>query len=64
MLSLTRKRKIIEPDKQTAAAALLALSEDGNGTLYCEPHTGHHCSTALSMADTDSLEARCIDVEK
>ena len=55
-LSLTKKRKITEADKQTAAPALLALSEDGNGTLYCEPHTGRHCSTALSMTDIDEEE--------
>ena len=63
-LSLTKKRKDAEVDKQSAAAALLALSEDGNGTLFCEPHTGRSCSTLLSMTDIDSLEARCMDLEK
>jgi len=57
-------RKDAEVDKQSAAAALLALSEDGNGTLFCEPHTGRSCSTVLSMTDIDSLEARCMDLEK
>ena len=32
-LSLAKTRKNAEVDKQTAVAALLALSEDGNGTL-------------------------------
>ena len=32
-LSLAKTRKNAEVDKQTAAVALLALSEDGNGTL-------------------------------
>ena len=32
-LSLDKTRKNAEVDKQTAAAALLELSEDGNGTL-------------------------------
>ena len=63
-LSLTKKRKDVEVDKQSAAAALLALSEDGNGMLFCEPHTGRSCSTVLSMTDIDSLEARCMDLEK
>ena len=63
-LSLTKKRKDTEVDKQSAAAVLLALSEDGNGTLFCEPHTGLSCSTVLSMTDIDSLEARCMDFEK
>lgn len=62
--SLAKKRKNAEVDKQTAAPALLALLEDGNGTLSCEPHTGCYCSTVLSMADIDLLEARCIDLEK
>ena len=61
---MTKKRKDAEVDKQSAAAALLALSEDGNGTLFCEPHTGRSCSTVLSMTDIDSLEARCMDLEK
>ena len=63
-VSLTKKRKISESDKQTAVATLLALLEDGNGMLYCEPYAGRHCSTALSMTDIDSLEARCMDSEK
>ena len=49
-LSLTKKRKISESDKQTAAVTLLALPEDGNGTLYCETHL-------------DAI-AWCMDLEK
>ena len=42
----------------------LALSEDGNGTLFCEPGTGHYFSATLSMTDIDLLEAHCVNVEK
>ena len=63
-LFLAKRRKYAEVDKQTAAAALLALLEDGNGTLFSEPCTGRYCSNVLSMPDIDSLEARCMDLEK
>ena len=63
-LSLDKMRKNAKIDKQTAAAALLALSKDGNGTLFSEPCTGRYCSNVLSMPDIDSLEARCMDLEK
>ena len=63
-LSLAKMRKNAEVDKQTVAAALLALSEDGNGTLFSEPCMGRYCSNVLSMPDVDSLEARCMDLEK
>ena len=63
-LSLVKMRKNAEVDKQTAAAALLALSEDGNGTLFSEPCTGRYCSNVLSMPDVVLLEARCMDLEK
>ena len=63
-LFLAKTRKNAEVDKQTAASALLALSEDDNGTLFSEPCTGRYCSNVLSMTDIDSLEARCKDLEK
>ena len=63
-LSLAKMKKKAEVDKQTAAAVLLALSEDGNGTLFSDPCMGRECSNVLSMPDVDSLEARCMDLEK
>ena len=47
-------RKNADVDKQTAAAALLALSENGNGTLFSEPRLRRYCSNVLSMPDVDS----------
>ena len=40
----------------SAAKSLLELSEDGNGTQFCEPHTGTFTLTAMSMNDIDVLE--------
>ena len=59
-LSATKKRKDAESDKRAGADALLILSEEGNGMLYCEPHTGRHCSTQLTMAEIDEMEALCM----
>ena len=63
-LSLAKTRKNAEVDKQTAAAALLASSKDGNGTLFSEPCMGRYCSNVLSMPNVDLLEARCMYLEK
>ena len=51
-----KKRRVENCDRLAAASSLLALSEDGNGSAYCEPHTGLHTLTALTMADIDKLE--------
>ena len=51
-----KKRRLENCDRLTAATSLLALSEDGNGNVYCEPHTGLHTLTALTMADIDKRE--------
>ena len=40
----------------SAAQSLLELSEDGNGSQFCEPHTGTFTSTDMSMNDIDVLE--------
>ena len=29
---------------------LFAMSKESNGTQYCEPHAGVHCSTGLMTA--------------
>ena len=45
------KRKRDEDSNRWAATdGLLALCQESNGTQYCEPHTGVHCSTDLMMA--------------
>ena len=32
-----KKRRVENCDRLAAASSLLALSEDGNGSAYCEP---------------------------
>ena len=51
-----KKRRVENCDRLVAASSLLALSGDGNGSAYCESHTGLHTLTALTMADIDKLE--------
>ena len=34
-----KKRRVENCDRLAAASSLFALSEDGNGSAYCEPHT-------------------------
>ena len=51
-----KKRRVENCDRLAAASSLLALSEDGNGSVYCEPHTGLCTSTTLTMADIEKLE--------
>ena len=46
-----KKRRIQNCDRLAAASSLLALSEDGNGSVYCERHSGLFTSTTLTMAD-------------
>ena len=36
----TKKRRVDNHHRMSAAQALLDLSEDGNGSQFCEPHTG------------------------
>ena len=58
------KRKDEDNDRRAAADCLLALSEEGNGTNYCEPHTGVYCSTELTMAGVKEVETRCAELEQ
>ena len=48
-LASTKKRRVDISDRMSAAQSLLELSEDGNGSQFCEPHTGTFTSTAMSM---------------
>ena len=50
------KRRVENCDRAAAAGLLLALSEEGNGTVYCESHTGQYSSTNLTLADLEKLE--------
>ena len=52
----TKKRRVEAGERLCAAQSLLDLSNMGNGTEYCEPHTGLHTMTTLSMADIKQLE--------
>ena len=38
------------------AQSLLELSEVGNGSEFCEPHSASFTSTSLSMSDIEDLE--------
>ena len=49
-----KKRRVENCDRLAAAGSLIALSEDGNGSVYCEPHTGLCTSTTLTMADIEN----------
>ena len=51
-----KRRRVENNDRMSVASSLLSLSEDGNDTRYCEPHTGLFSQTQLSMADIDELE--------
>ena len=35
-----KTRRIENNDRMSAASSLLSLSEEGNATRHCEPHTG------------------------
>ena len=52
----TKKRRVDNHHRMSAAQALLDLSEDGNGSQFCEPHTGTSTSTCMSMRDIEDLE--------
>ena len=59
MLEQHKPKKRYYCDRLNAATPLLDLSDIGNGTVYCEPHTGLYTMTYLSMADVDKLEKEC-----
>ena len=50
-------RGILLSHHSEAARSLLTLSEIGNGTTYCEPHSGIFTMTALTMKDLSEFEA-------
>ena len=41
--------------RQLATQSLLELSNVGNGTTYCESHSGTHTMTDLTMSDIAEL---------
>ena len=56
-VSQAKRRRTELGDKQETARSLLTLSEIGNGTTYCEPHSGIFTMTALTMKGLNELEA-------
>ena len=58
------KTKYKDNDRRAAADCLFASLEEGNGTHYCEPHTGVYCSTGLTLADVKEVETRCAELEQ
>ena len=60
-LTQVKKKRAEISDRQNAATSLLDHSDFGNGTAYCEPHTGLYTMTPLSMADIDKLEKSAIN---
>jgi len=59
----TKKRRVDNHHRMSAAQALLDLSEDGNGSQFCEPHTGTSTSTCMSMRDIEDLECSILKLE-
>ena len=47
------KKRIDNNERMSAARSLI---EDGNGSNYCEPHTGTSIVTSISMCDIEDLE--------
>ena len=60
-----KKRRVENCDRLAAASSLLALSEDGNSSAYCEPHTGQtECEwlkdeNSRLTKETDVLKIDC-----
>ena len=52
----SKKRRVENSERLAAATSLLALSEDGNGCVYCELRTGLQSMTDLTMTDIEKLE--------
>lgn len=59
-----KKRRADVQEKIDAAESLLKLSEVGNGTNYCEPHTGICTMTELSAVDLMQTETELCRLEK
>lgn len=55
-MSKAKKRRVECVSRVEAAQSLLELSEAGNGSSFCEPHTGVSVMTDLSMEDLKELE--------
>ena len=55
-MACTKKRRIDNSERMSAAWSLLELSQDGNGSNFCEPHTGTSTATSISMCDIEDLE--------
>ena len=53
---LTKKRRVANDKRASAAQSLLELSESCNGSEYCEPYTGVALSTTMTMNDIAVLE--------
>ncbi len=48
------RRKQAKTDRNTAAETLLELVDEGNGSRYCEPHSGTCTMTDLTKEDIES----------
>lgn len=55
-MASTKKRRIDNSERMSAAWSLLQLSQDGNGSNFCKPHTGTSTATSMSMCDIEDLE--------
>ena len=58
-----KRRKLENSGRQSAAQSLLELSIVGNGTTYCEPHSGAHTMTDLTMSDMSELTVQHHELE-
>ena len=55
-MAITKKKGVDNNDRMSAAQSLLEVSEVGNGSEFCEPHSASFTSTSLSMSDIEDLE--------
>lgn len=58
-----KKRRADVQEKIDAAESLLKLSEVGNGTNYCEPHTSICTMTELSAVDLMQTETELLGLK-
>lgn len=58
-----KKRRRENTARLEAAESLVQLCDEGNGEVYCEPHTGTASMTDLSMKDVDDLLAKQCELQ-
>ena len=52
----SKRKRFANNDRVCAAQSLLDISDSGNGSQFCEPHSGIASSTIMSMHDIELIE--------